>query len=75
MRLTDSTFCHKQFVFTKLFSVVPNSMNDERTGSRMTFLFSKLRSRTDVNTMVEQIQVKQWYELVSTIIYIQIVTV
>lgn len=41
-------------------------MNDERTGSRMTFLFSKLRSRTDASTMVEQIQVKQWYELVST---------
>ncbi|KAG8698279.1 hypothetical protein FRC08_006022 [Ceratobasidium sp. 394] len=52
------------FIFTKLFSVIPNSMSDERTGSCMTFLFSKLRSRTDVNTMVEQIQVKQWYEMV-----------
>ncbi|KAG9078178.1 hypothetical protein FS749_009852 [Ceratobasidium sp. UAMH 11750] len=52
------------FIFTKLFSAMPNSMNDERTGSRMTFLFSKLCSRTDVNTMVEQIQIKQWYQMV-----------
>ncbi|QRV81467.1 hypothetical protein RhiJN_09482 [Ceratobasidium sp. AG-Ba] len=51
------------FIFTKLFSAMPNSMNDERTGSRMTFLYSKLRSRTDINTMVEQIQVKQWHQL------------
>ncbi|QRV85643.1 hypothetical protein RhiJN_27692 [Ceratobasidium sp. AG-Ba] len=52
------------FIFTKLFSAMPNSMNDERTGSRMTFLYSKLRSRTDINTMVEQIQVKQWHQLI-----------
>ncbi|QRV96437.1 hypothetical protein RhiJN_24455 [Ceratobasidium sp. AG-Ba] len=52
------------FIFTKLYSAMPNSMNDERTGSRMTFLYSKLRSRTDINTMVEQIQVKQWHELI-----------
>ncbi|KAG9087454.1 hypothetical protein FRC06_002533 [Ceratobasidium sp. 370] len=51
------------FIFTKLFSATLNSMNDERTGSRMTFLYSKLRSHTDINTMVEQIQVKQWYQL------------
>ncbi|KAB5587844.1 hypothetical protein CTheo_8714 [Ceratobasidium theobromae] len=38
------------FVFMKLFSVIPNSMNDERTGSRMTFLYSKLRSRMDVTS-------------------------
>ncbi|KAG8795011.1 hypothetical protein FRC12_019094 [Ceratobasidium sp. 428] len=42
-------------------------MNDETTGSRMTFLYSKLRSRTDVRTMVEQIQVKQWYNMVDEV--------
>ncbi|KAG8689027.1 hypothetical protein FRC09_012614 [Ceratobasidium sp. 395] len=48
----------------KLFSVLPNSMCDERTGSRFTFLDSDLRSRSDVKTMTEQIKVMQWYSMV-----------
>ncbi|KAG9122253.1 hypothetical protein FRC07_001459 [Ceratobasidium sp. 392] len=47
----------------KLASVLPNSMCDERTGSHITFLNPSLRSRTDAKTMIEQIQVMQWYSM------------
>jgi hypothetical protein len=39
-------------------------MFDERAGSRLTFLNSKLRNRTDVKTMLEQMSVRQWYSYV-----------
>ncbi|KAF8597170.1 hypothetical protein BDV93DRAFT_569692, partial [Ceratobasidium sp. AG-I] len=48
----------------KVNAVLPNSMSDERTGSRITFLDSSLRSCTDVKTMVEQIQVMKYYAMV-----------
>jgi hypothetical protein len=50
-----------QFITEKLYSIMPNSMCDERTGSRMTFLNSKLRNQTNAQTIIEQIQIKLWY--------------
>ncbi|KAG8685407.1 hypothetical protein FRC11_010621, partial [Ceratobasidium sp. 423] len=47
----------------KANSILSNSMPDERTGSRITFLNSDLRSRTDVMSMVEQIKVIQYYSM------------
>ncbi|CAE6426813.1 unnamed protein product [Rhizoctonia solani] len=55
------------FIFVKLFSICDNSMNEERAGSRMTYLYSKLRSRTDIKTMVKQIQITQWYSLLDSV--------
>ncbi|QRV88277.1 hypothetical protein RhiJN_16295 [Ceratobasidium sp. AG-Ba] len=51
-------------VAEKLFSVLLNSMCDERTGSRITFLDSDLRSRTNIKTMIEQIKIMQWYKMI-----------
>ncbi|KAG8789050.1 hypothetical protein FRC12_013914 [Ceratobasidium sp. 428] len=52
------------YLAEKLFSVLPNSMCDERAGSRLTHLYSKLRTRLDARSMVEQIQFRQWDVLV-----------
>ncbi|QRV95647.1 hypothetical protein RhiJN_23665 [Ceratobasidium sp. AG-Ba] len=51
-------------VTEKLFSVLPNSMCDERTGSRISFLDSDLRSRTDIKAMTEQIKITQLYNMI-----------
>ncbi|KAG8686955.1 hypothetical protein FRC09_013822 [Ceratobasidium sp. 395] len=48
----------------KLFSVLPNSMCDERAGSRLTHMYSKLRTRMDAKTMIEQIQFSQFMSMV-----------
>ncbi|KAF8580210.1 hypothetical protein K439DRAFT_1662869 [Ramaria rubella] len=45
----------------KLYSIVPNSMCDERTGSTFTWLNSALRNRQKVPTLVDMVQVRQWY--------------
>ncbi|KAG8759839.1 hypothetical protein FRC12_009680 [Ceratobasidium sp. 428] len=39
-------------------------MCDERAGSRLTRLYSKLRTRLDARSMIEQIQFRQWNVLV-----------
>jgi hypothetical protein len=44
-----------------LFSVVPNSMADERTVSGVTFVNTALRNRQKVSTIVDQLQVRQYY--------------
>ncbi|KAF8600206.1 hypothetical protein BDV93DRAFT_559689 [Ceratobasidium sp. AG-I] len=45
----------------KLFSIVPNSMTDERTVSTFTWLNSALRNHQDVATVVRQTQIRQFY--------------
>ncbi|KAG8774614.1 hypothetical protein FRC12_001891 [Ceratobasidium sp. 428] len=52
------------YLAEKLFSVLPNSMCDERAGSRLTHLYSQLRTRLDARSMIEQIQFRQWDVLV-----------
>ena len=45
----------------KVFSVLVNSMPDERTGSKITWFNSPLCANQDVSTLVNMIQVGQWY--------------
>ncbi|KDQ05636.1 hypothetical protein BOTBODRAFT_122435, partial [Botryobasidium botryosum FD-172 SS1] len=45
----------------KLYSICPNSMADERVGSRFTFLNRALRNRQDAHTMVDQTQIYQYH--------------
>ncbi|OAX43104.1 hypothetical protein K503DRAFT_234294 [Rhizopogon vinicolor AM-OR11-026] len=45
----------------KLYSVVPVSMADERTVSTITWLNSPTRSRQDIATLKETIQIRQWH--------------
>ena len=47
----------------KDFAVLPNSMADERTGSNMTWFNSALRSNQSVDTLVNLVQVGQWYKI------------
>ncbi|QRW20945.1 hypothetical protein RhiXN_05934 [Rhizoctonia solani] len=49
----------------KLFSILPNSMCNKCAGSRLTYLYSKLQTRLDANSMIEQIQFMQWESLVN----------
>jgi hypothetical protein len=44
-----------------IFSIVPNSMAEERTVSGVTWLNSALRNRQMVSTIVDQLQVRQYY--------------
>ena len=50
-----------QMLAIKIFSVLVNSMPDERTGSKITWFNSPLRANQDVSTLVNMIQVGQWY--------------
>ncbi|KAG9100718.1 hypothetical protein FS749_013407 [Ceratobasidium sp. UAMH 11750] len=52
------------YLAEKLFSVLPNSMCDERAGSRLSRLYSDLRTRLDANSMIEQIQFSQFMAMV-----------
>jgi hypothetical protein len=45
----------------KLFSILVNSMPDERTNSTLTWFNSPLRGRQSAQTLVDMIQVGQWY--------------
>ncbi|KAH9916556.1 hypothetical protein B0H21DRAFT_770539 [Amylocystis lapponica] len=45
----------------KLYSVVPNSMADERTASTFTWINSPSRNRQLLETMVSQTQIRQYY--------------
>jgi hypothetical protein len=45
----------------KIYSTLVNSMPDERTGSKITWLNSPLRANQDVATLVNMIKVGQWY--------------
>ncbi|KAF8708093.1 hypothetical protein RHS03_03461, partial [Rhizoctonia solani] len=49
----------------KLFSILPNSMCNKHAGSRLTYLYSKLQTHLDANSMIEQIQFMQWESLVN----------
>lgn len=44
-----------------IFSIVPNSMAEERTVSGVTWVNSTLRNRQTVSTIVDQLQVRQYY--------------
>lgn len=50
-----------QALAIKLYSVVPVSMADERTVSTVTWLNSPTRSRQDIATLKETIQIRQWH--------------
>jgi hypothetical protein len=50
-----------QNIVIKLYSVVPNSMSEERTMSDMTLVNSALRNRQGVQTQVDQVQIRQYY--------------
>ncbi|CDO73916.1 hypothetical protein BN946_scf185016.g73 [Trametes cinnabarina] len=45
----------------KIYSIAVNSMAEERTMSNFTWFNSKLRSQQQVKTLVDMIQVRQWY--------------
>ena len=45
----------------KIYSVVVNSMADERTGSKFTWFNSALRGNQNVETLTNMIQVGQYY--------------
>ena len=51
----------RQMLAVKIYSTLVNSMPDERTGSRITWFNSPLRGNQDVSTLVNMIQVGQWY--------------
>jgi hypothetical protein len=52
-----------QMLAIKIFSVLVNSMPDERTGSKITWFNSPLRANQDVSTLVNMIQIGQWYSV------------
>ncbi|TRM58371.1 ribonuclease H-like domain-containing protein [Schizophyllum amplum] len=47
-----------------LFSILPNSMPDERTGSKFTWLNSALRGSQNASSLVYMVQIGQWYQRV-----------
>ncbi|THV03439.1 hypothetical protein K435DRAFT_914113, partial [Dendrothele bispora CBS 962.96] len=49
-------------IAVKIFAILPNSMPDERTGSNFTWFNSPLRGNQTVGTLVNMIQVGQWYK-------------
>ncbi|KAJ3767396.1 hypothetical protein FB446DRAFT_707851 [Lentinula raphanica] len=49
------------FLAIKIFSISVNSMTDERTNSYITWLNSPLRGNQLVGTLIDMIQVGQWY--------------
>ncbi|KAK0220637.1 ribonuclease H-like domain-containing protein [Armillaria fumosa] len=52
--------CTLAFFAIKIFSVLVNSMPDERTGSKITWFNSPLRSNQKVSTLVN---IGQWYDV------------
>ena len=60
---SSSVCCSQNFqhLASKLFSIVPNSMAEERTVSTFTWLNSRLRNNQSVETLVEQTQIRQWH--------------
>ena len=55
------THSYVQALAIKLYSVVPVSMADKRTVSTITWLKSPTRSRQDISTLKEHIQIHQWH--------------
>ena len=53
----------RQMLAIKIFSILVNLMPDERTGSKITWFNSPLCANQDVLTLVNMIQVGQWYEV------------
>ena len=50
-----------QVLAVKIFSILVNSMPDERTNSFITWLNSPNRGNQTTQTIVDMIQVGQWY--------------
>ena len=63
--LTRSTLCllrhNLKTLAVKLFSVLPNSMADERTASNYTWINRLLRSSQLLSTITDQIHIRQYY--------------
>ncbi|KAL1714614.1 ribonuclease H-like domain-containing protein [Schizophyllum commune] len=51
----------------ELFSILPNSMPDERTGSKFTWMNSALRGNQHATNLVYMVQIGQWYRRVSAL--------
>ncbi|KAI0725714.1 hypothetical protein C8Q72DRAFT_954546 [Fomitopsis betulina] len=47
----------------KLYSVVPNSMHDERAMSMLTYLNGARRASQDVHSVRDQIHIRQWHRM------------
>ena len=52
-----------KFFAVKIFSITVNSMADERTASTITWLNSALRNRQKSVTLINQVQIRQWYTM------------
>ena len=52
---------NSQTLAIKIYAILVNSMPDERTGSTLTWFNSPLRANQDVQTLVDMIQIGQWY--------------
>ena len=50
-----------QILGIKIFSILVNSMPDERTNSTITWLNSPIRGNQKTRTLIDMIQVGQWY--------------
>ncbi|KAJ3792320.1 ribonuclease H-like domain-containing protein [Lentinula aff. detonsa] len=50
-------------ICVKVFAILPNSMPDERTVSEFTRQNSSLRGNQSVSTLVDIVQVGQWYKI------------
>ncbi|KAJ7581800.1 hypothetical protein C8J56DRAFT_895370 [Mycena floridula] len=48
-------------IVTKILAVLPNSMADERTGSKITWFDSALRSCQNPMSLIDMIMIGQWY--------------
>ncbi|KAJ3753918.1 ribonuclease H-like domain-containing protein [Lentinula raphanica] len=59
------------FLAIKIFSISVNSMTDERTNSYITWLNSPLRGNQLVGTLIDMIQVGQWYRKVCQLLQSQ----
>ncbi|KAG1766267.1 ribonuclease H-like domain-containing protein [Suillus occidentalis] len=61
MLLPHPHACVLAALAVKIFSVLINSMPDERTGSKLTWLNSAIRGNQNAQTLVDMIQIGQWY--------------
>ena len=50
-----------QMLAIKLYSLAVNSMAEERTISTFTWLNSNLRNGQHAKTLVDMVQIRQWY--------------
>ncbi|CDO74690.1 hypothetical protein BN946_scf184960.g4 [Trametes cinnabarina] len=57
----NAPMTNSQIVCIKIFSILVNSMPDERTGSKFTWFNSALRGSQHAQTLVDMVQIGQFY--------------